>query len=176
MGSLARSNFEAIRKFERYWEDLFEEFPAARAAAVNEMGKAVKEDLDAQILSQGVDDLFGHIRNTQEVRFGSRGGYAAVSPVASEMTDRYGRTKTWKGQQVSTRQVTRWLEKGHGARKPSGSAKKYRLQLRGASFGKKGNLYIKGHLFYSWTKLRALDHALSAANKAMEIFAEKNGV
>lgn len=47
-----------LDQFRRHWDALFDVFPAARQAAVAEMGAAVRRDLDANILSQGVDDLF----------------------------------------------------------------------------------------------------------------------
>ncbi len=160
-------------RFNDFWEDLYKAFPAARVAAVQAMGAAVKEDLDANIVSQGVDDMFGHIRNTQEIQIGSRGGYAAVRPASSGMTDRYGNTKTWKGRQVSTRQVTRWLERGHGARKPSGESKRYRPSINGAGVGANGQAYVKGYMFYSWAKLKAQEHALRAADKVLSAIADE---
>ena len=39
-----------------------------------------------------------------------------------------------------------------------------------------GLRYVKGRMFYSWTKMKALEHALDAANEALEIFAEEKGV
>lgn len=163
----------AIQQFNAYWESLYKAFPAARLAAVQAAGQAVKADLDANVVDRGVDDLFGHIRNSQRIQIGSRGGYAAVRPKAMGMTDRYGKVKTWKGKQVSTRQVTKWLERGHGARKPSGAAKRYRPNIQRAGVGAKGNAYIKGHMFYSWTKLKAQEHALKAADKALGKIADE---
>lgn len=173
MSSVARVQRKEIARFNRFWENLYEAFPAARAAAVAAMGRAVKEELDGQITSQGVDDMFGHIRNAQRVLLGSRGGYAAVRPVASSMTDRYGKTKTWKGKQASVRQVTRWLERGHGARKPSGLNKRYRPRIDRAGVGPKGNAYIKGRQFYSFTKLKAVDCARKAADEALSKIADE---
>ena len=39
-----------------------------------------------------------------------------------------------------------------------------------------GLRYVKGRMFYSWTKMKAMEHALDAANEALEIFAEEKGV
>lgn len=162
-----------LDKFNRRWEDLYEEFPAARAAAVAAMGRAVKEELDERILSQGVDDMFGHIRNAQQIRLGDKGGYAAVSPVADGMTDRFGRVKTWKGKQVSTRQVTRWLERGHAARKPGSDAKRYSPRIKKAGISNRGTAYVPGRMFYSYTRMRALSHALTAAEKCLDELSDR---
>lgn len=162
-----------LERFNRKWEDLYEEFPAAKAAAVAVMGRAVKEDLDERILSQGVDDMFGHIRNAQQIRLGDKGGYAAVSPVADKMTDRFGRVKTWRNKQVSTRQVTRWLERGRGARKPAAGSKRYSPRMKKAGMSSRGTVYVPGRMFYSWTRLRALSHALEAADKCLDDLADK---
>ena len=159
-----------LEKFNRYWEDLFEEFPPARVAAVAAMGKAVKGDLDANIVSQGVDDIFYHIRNSQAVDFGSKGGYAALRPGMRPMVDRWGKAKTWREKQVSTRQVTKWLERGHGTRRAVGIATRSRAAAKFAS--RIGVGYVKGRLFYSWTRMKAWEHAKKAANEVLDRLAD----
>lgn len=176
MGGIARVQREELERFNRFWDDLYKAFPAARAAAVAAAGKAVKEELDAQILSQGVDDMFGHIRNTQTLRLGSLGGYAAVSPQARPMTDRFGRTKTWKGKQASARQVTKWLERGHAAREGT-SLPRWSDKLR-SGFGKRNGAarsfdVVRGRQFYSFTKLKAWDLARKAASEVLSQIAEE---
>ena len=39
-----------------------------------------------------------------------------------------------------------------------------------------GLRYVKGRMFYSWTKMKVTDLALDAANSALELFAEEKGV
>ena len=80
MGSAARFDREQLRRFNRRWETLYETFPESKRAAVEVMGRAAQNELKTQILAQDVDDGFGHVRSWQEVRLGSRGGYAALSP------------------------------------------------------------------------------------------------
>ena len=165
-----------MERFISFWEDLIEEFPEARAKAVEAMGQAVKRDLDAQIGKADLEaDAKGTVRSWQELRLGSGGGYAALSP--RKGTPSGDRPKSWRGTTVTVRQVTKWLEKGHGVRKPApGSARAWNRAGRSGMNTVTGLRYVKGRLFYSWTKGRALEHALAAADEALELFAEEKGV
>ena len=167
---------EAIEKFNSYWEDLMEEFPEARASAVKAMGQAVKQDLDAQIGRADLEaDAKGTVQSWQELRLGSLGGYAALSAQKGKPSGGMG--KSWRGQAVTIKQVTKWLERGHGVRKPApGSSRKWNRAGRSGLNTVTGLRYVKGRMFYSWTKMKALEHALDAANEALEIFAEERGV
>ncbi len=176
MSRKAALDRKAIEKFNSYWEDLMEEFPEARAKAVKAMGQAVKRDLDAQIGRADLEaDAKGTVRSWQELRLGSLGGYAALS--AQKGKPSVGRPKSWRGQAVTIKQVTKWLERGHGVRKPApGSSRKWNRVGRSGLNTVTGLRYVKGRMFYSWTKMKALEHALDAANEALEIFAEEKGV
>jgi len=167
MGGIARANQRELERFNRYWKELFEAFPEARAQAVAEMGRAVKQELDGRILSQGVDDAMGHIRADQQLRLGSKGGYAAVVPVSDQFRDRHGRTKTWNGKPVTSRQVTRWLERGHAAR-GWGDNLIYAYGRKRGSF-----TVVPGRQFYSFTKLKAFDLAMAAARKTLYKFSDE---
>lgn len=175
MSRKAEMDRRALEKFLSYHEELMEEFPETRALAVETMGRAVKRDLDAQIGRADLEsDAKGTVRSWQEVRLGSGGGYAAVTP--RKGTASGARPKTWRGKAVSMRQVTRWLERGHGVRKPApGSSRNWVRVGRSGLNLQTGLRYVKGRMFYSWTKMKALEHALDAANEALEIFAEKKG-
>lgn len=193
MSRKATLDRQEIRRFNRFWEDLLEDFPEARAVAVKTMGESVRRDLDAQIGKADLEaDAKGTVRSWQELRLGSLGGYAAVTPRGGEKmrTSRRGflgrlgftKPKTWKGTKVTTRMVTKWLEKGHGVRKADtrkdyawSTARKNRNRRSGLNTAT-GLRYVKGRMFYSWTKMKALEHALDAANEALEIFAEEKGV
>lgn len=176
MSQNATLDRKAIEKFNSYWEDLMEEFPEARASAVKAMGQAVKRDLDAQIGRADLEaDAKGTVRSWQELRLGSRGGYAALSAQKGKPSG--GRTKSWRGQAVTIKQVIKWLERGHGVRKPApGSAAAWNRAGRSGLNTVTGLRYVKGRMFYSWTKMKAMEHALDAANEALEIFAEEKGV
>lgn len=174
---------KAVQKFHSYWEDLMEEFPEARATAVKAMGEAVKRDLDARIgMADLEEDAKGTVQSWQEVRLGSRGGYAAVAPQKGIIPASAGRQHTWKGAAVTKKQVTRFLERGHGTRKADttkgyawSSARRTRNKRSGLNAAT-GLRYVKGRMFYSWVKMKALEHALDAANEALEIFADEKGV
>lgn len=177
MSMKATLDRQEIRRFNRLWEDLMEDFPAARTVAVKTMGESTRRDLDAQIGRADLEsDAKGTVRSWQELRFGSKGGYAALTPKKASPLRAGKKPKSWHGEAVTVKQITKWLERGHGVRKPGPDSK--RKSRFGRSMGNRytSQRYVKGRMFYSWTKSKALEHALDAANEAMEIFAEKKGV
>ena len=177
MSLKAELDRRAIQKFNTYWENLMEDFPEARGEAVKTMGETVKRDLDAQILRADLEeDAQGMVVSWQELRLGSRGGYAAITPKTDTARPRRGKQHTWKGKAVTQIQVTRWLERGHGIPKYTGGEKQRYRKRRSGFNPVTGLRYVKGRMFYSWTKMKALDHALDAANQALECFAEQKGV
>lgn len=170
MGGIARANQRELERFNRYWRDLLETFPEARAHAVAEMGRAAKQELDGRILSQGVDDAMGHIRADQQLRLGSLGGYAAITPGREDFVDRRGKVKTWNGKPVTSRQVTRWLERGHNASTTNSGSDK----LIYAYGRKEGSFFVvPGRQFYSFTKLKAFDLAMRAAREVLYKFSDE---
>ncbi len=183
MSRKATLDRKAVQKFYSYWEDLMEDFPEARAVAVKAMGEATKRDLDAQICRADLEaDAKGTVRSWQELRFGSRGGYAALTPQKASPVRTGKKPKSWHGQAVTVKQVTKWLERGHGVRKAD-TRKDYAWSTAWKNRNRRSGLntatglrYVKGRMFYSWTKMKALEHAIDAANEAMEIFAEERGV
>ena len=120
-----------IRKLSELGENLeraMKEFPADRRAAHEELGKILKQRLDASI-SARVNDAHGKIRGWQEVHVGSRGGYVAIRPA-----------KNPSGKDGAAA-VTGYLESGHRIRLPSGKAKRLqKSRIRVA--------YIRGRYFY----------------------------
>lgn len=177
MSLKAELNRRAVQKFISYWEDLIEDFPEARGEAVRAMGEAVQRDLSAQIARADLEeDARGTVISWQELRLGSLGGYAAITPKADTARPRAGKQHTWKGKAVTQKQVTRWLERGHGVPKYTGSGMQRNRKRRSGLNPVTGLRYVKGRMFYSWTKMKALEHALDAANEALEIFAEEKGV
>lgn len=178
MSLAATLNRQAIQKFNSYWEDLMEEFPEAKAEAVRTMGQAAQRELNAQIRKADLEeDAKGTVISWQNLRFGSRGGYAALSALKASSYRPGAKPKSWNGTAVTVKQVTKWLERGHGVRKPApGSARAWVRVGRSGLNKYTGLRYVKGRMFYSWTKMKALDLALDAANNALERFAEKKGV
>ncbi len=181
MSQKATLERKKIREFNEFWEDLYKAFPEARRQAAETMGQALQGEVNARIAAA---DLAGGAKRTvqswQELRLGSGGGYAAVSPRKGTVTSvdrgRHGsrvRQHTWKGQPVTALQVTRWLEHGHGVRKADtkGDYKysKRRSQRWRALHNDSTNTdYIKGRMFYSWAKMKATDLALDAAERVLE--------
>lgn len=119
MSSTARMDRARLERFNRFWEELLQAVPDARRQAVEEAGEAVQRELNTQIgAAELADGAKGTVRTWQELRVGSKGGYAALSPGKGTAQPRAGETQhTWKGKPVSKKQVTRWLERGHGTRR-----------------------------------------------------------
>lgn len=150
-----RTEFDTERwqRFWSSWEHVIEQVPEAKQDALKAMGEAVLAELRSQIDQQGVNDARGRVKRWQEYRVGSGGGYVAVSPVADEVH------VTKSGEKTSAKDVSRYLDRGHGVRGPSGRNKRYRPRFQHA------RLYVPGHLFYSYTRDKAGRIAAHAAEK-----------
>ena len=183
MSQTADLNRAAVEELRRRWETALEDFPQARAQAVEAMGQAAQRALEARIGEVDLqEDAKGTVRAWQELRLGSGGGYAALSPIRANPSHPGQKPKSWNGKAVTVRQITKWLERGHGVRKPD-TTKAYAWSERRKKRNRKSGVnmatglrYVKGRMFYSWTKTKAQDLALDAANNALERFAEKKGV
>ena len=124
-------------KFWDYWQDLIEEFPAAKTEALVTAGRAVLPLLQNQINRRLNDKRTGRVKRWQDVRRGSQGGYVAVSPVLDEVSinkteDRF----------VTAKDITQYLEHGHKIRPPTGRHKRYIPRIKRYNF-------VPGRLFYS---------------------------
>ena len=108
MSSTARMDRARLEQFNRFWEELLQAVPDARRQAVEEAGAAVQRELNAQIgAAELADGAKGTVRTWQELRVGSKGGYAALSPGKGTAQPRAGEAQhTWKGKPVSKKQVT----------------------------------------------------------------------
>ena len=173
MGSIARMQREKLDEFTRYWEGLFEEFPEERRRASEAMGEATKKHLDRQIGRSGFRGGADHtVRSWQELRIGSEGGYAAVSPVKGIVLRRTSgdrKVKTWRGREVTSSMVTRWQERGYGTRRAApGSERSWSRVKSGKAHVRDKKDYVKGKQFYSYTKLKAFDNALKAAEQLLD--------
>lgn len=169
MAGVTKLDREALKKFNQYWEDLYAVVPEARAEAAAEMGRAVKQELDAQIHASALQpDAKGHVSSWQTVRMGSKGGYAAISPQASATSS------TWRGRPVTTRQITKWLDRGHGVRKPAaGSAAMWSRSGKAGLNLRTGTRFVTARQFYSATKAKAVNVAKRAADKVLSRIADE---
>lgn len=147
---------ERVRRFVQYWEELLELLPEARREAVEAAGREIQRSLDRQIQRADLDGAGakGHVSSWQELRLGSGGGWAAVSP-RRETVKSWEKRKTYagrfrqhtrKGKSVTARQVTTWLERGHGT--PQGG-------------------YVAARQFYAYTQDDALEIGLKAADRVL---------
>ncbi len=80
-----------LDRFIAYYGRFLEKIPAIKTQALYAAAKSVQGEVRKQILEQGVQDPFGRVRRWQQVYLGSKGGYAAVRPMAEHTQ------KTWKG-------------------------------------------------------------------------------
>ena len=139
-------------RFWSYWEkELPGQIKSAKRQAAQAAGEAIRDEVARQVRSR-VNDAHGRVERWQQLRMGSGGGYIAVSPVSDEAVQ-----VTHGGQKSSAKDVTRYLERGHGVRPPSGRAERYR----------------PGRMFYSWAAAEAEKLALRAADRAMGRIADE---
>lgn len=143
--------------FWRFWEEAIQRIPDLKREALEAMGKAVLQEVREQIPRRGVHDPQGRVARWQEMRVGSKGGYVAVSPSPDEIVQ-----VTRFGEKTTSKDATRYLERGHGIPTPSGRARRYVPRI--ASH----RTYVPGRMFYSWAKQDAQKIALEEANRAMD--------
>lgn len=166
-------NRRELERFNRFWEKLYQKVPEARAQAVEAMGEAVRKELRRQVFSADfTSGAHGSVDSWQSLRFGSRGGYAAISPQSGVPRVRDGKQSAWRARLVTTRMVTGWLERGHGARR-SVSGKAGRRIKSAALNARTGSLYVKGRQFYSAAKQNAWDEAKKAADRVLSKIADE---
>ena len=148
--------------FWSYWErELPGQIKGAKRQAVQAAGEAIRDEVASQAHSR-VNDPRGRVERWQQLRVGSGGGYIAVSPVSDEAVQ-----VTRGGQRTTSKDVTRYLERGHGIRPPSGRARRYVPRVRS------GRTYVPGRMFYSWAAANAERLALKAADRAMGRIADE---
>ena len=162
-------------RFARYWEKLYQAFPDARRQAAQAMGEAVQKDLNAQIQAADLENgAKSTVRSWQELRFGSKGGYAALTPRRASPLCLGRKPKSWNGETVTVKQITKWLERGHGVRRPApGSDRKWVRVGRSGLNKHTGVRYVKGRMFYSWTRLKAGELALKAADRVLSLLSDE---
>ena len=147
------------------FDEVIAKVPEARERALKAAIQPVERELFQQIALRlpGKDRNY-HVRGWQEVTMGSRGGYIKIQ-AAKEETNRYGYT---------ARQITGYLERGHKMVLPKRN--RYRDVDR-SSVSKSdrtventatGDLVVPGYLFYSYTKMRAVNAARMAAESVLE--------
>lgn len=148
---------ERLRVFFKHWDNLFQVVPEARREAVEAAGKEIQRSLESQIQCANLDGAGAksRVKSWQGLRLGSGGGWAAVSP-KRETVESWEKRKTYagrfkqhtrKGEPVTARQVTTWLERGHGT--PWGG-------------------YVAARQFYAYTKDDVLEIGLKAAARVLE--------
>ena len=139
------------------WQNVTEAFPDAKRRALHEAGKVVLLEVMDQIVVSGIRDTRFHVRSWQHVRIGSGGGYAAIAPAVVDVP----------GKGLMSKKITKYLDKGYAARRPSGRSKRYEPQLKKVGIGTTGNVYVPGRHFYDASRAKANSEAKKAAEKVL---------
>ena len=163
MGGLARFEANQWKKFWKYWEDFIAEWPEAKRIALKAAGNAILEEVQRSIVKEGINDSRGRVRRWQDMRVGSGGGYVAISPVDDAVQI------TQSGKVSTARDITRYLNRGHGVREPSDpDSKKYKKRVQeNMPISNRGKVYVPGRPFYSDPKRNSGEIARKAADDAL---------
>ena len=143
--------------FWRFWDDAIQAIPGLKREALASMGDAVLREVRRQITRRGVHDSQGRVARWQTVRVGSKGGYVAVSPSPGETVQ-----VTRSGEKTTSKDLTRYLERGHGIPTPRGRTRRYKPRIA------THRTYVPGKAFYSWAKMDAEKLALEEADRTMD--------
>lgn len=170
MASRAFLERAALSRFNRFWEDLYDAVPEARKEAVRAMGEAAQQELNRRILAANLEEgAKADVQSWQSLNLGKLGGYAALRPDSTPMPLKNNQARRWRGNVVTTRMVTKWLERGHGVPGPASGSRTGKAGVN-LSTGKR---FVKARMFYSWTRMKALDLALAAADKVLSKIADE---
>lgn len=162
MSGLARADLRDWQAFWRRWDKLTEEWPDAKRTALFEAGKATLQEVLGQI-NRRVSDPRGRVKRWQSLEQSSGGGYVVITSDDDEVVQ-----QNKNGEPTTSRDVTRYLERGHKARTPSGRSTRYSERLSNKVVASENaGFVVRGRLFYSWSKLRAGDLGRAAAEKAL---------
>lgn len=164
MSGLARADLRDWDAFWRRWDKLIATLPKAKQKALQMAGMATLKEVQKQI-DQRVTDPQGRVKRWQELKEGSGGGYVVVTADNGEVVQ-----ETKSGKKTTSRDVTRYLEKGHKARTPSGRSKRYQERLNEDEIiaSENAGFIVPGLQFYSWAKLHAGDLGRDAAEKTLQ--------
>ncbi|WP_312611366.1 hypothetical protein [Oscillibacter sp.] len=163
MSGLARADLRDWQAFWRRWDKLIEALPEAKETALRMAGMAVLKDVQEQV-DRRISDSHGRVKRWQSLKQSSGGGYVVVTSEKDEVVQ-----LTKGGEKTTSSDVTRYLEKGHKARTPSGRGKLYRERLNENKIiaSENAGFIVRGRMFYSWSKLRAGDLGREAAGKTL---------
>lgn len=128
-----------LDQFRRHWDALFDVFPAAVRPQLPRWARR-SGGIWTPISSPRAWTTYSAMYGTASAwRWAAKADMRRSGRRPCPFHDRFGKRKTWKGKTVSGRMVTRWLERGHGARRPSGKDKRYRARIVGAGVsGRRG--------------------------------------
>jgi hypothetical protein len=142
-----------ISELDRVLENILNIVPEKRREMHEKIAEAIKEEVDTQIAQSGLNDSSGRVKDWQQQKVGSGGGYAAVRASDKAIGDN------------SPGAITNYLENGHKIREPSGKSPNYRPRIK--------KPYVDGFRFYGKARAGAEAKAISIAEEYVNDIAEK---
>lgn len=145
--------FDGLKKLDNDLRDIFADIPKSREELHEKIADIIKEEVDKEINSSGLNDSSGKIKNWQESTVGSGGGYAAGHAIKGETGDK------------SPGAITNYLENGHRIREPGGNAKNYHPRIK--------KPYVDGYHFYQSASTTVESKAIAEAERYVEEMKKK---
>lgn len=143
-------DLDGLTALEEKWKKILDSLPEEKRALHEELGAMAKGIVEKNI-SASIKDNNGKIQDWQEMRIGSKGGYAAVSPIK-------GRTGP-----NSPGAITNYLENGHKIRIPRNPKTKRRVKVA----------YVDGRGFYFKSRNEAMAKSIGICNDFVEKLKEQ---
>lgn len=173
---------QGFHELDQALNTILKEISGARQELHERLSKMLKSEVDTAIDQSGLNDSHNKIKNWQEERVGSKGGYAAIRPLKGPGL--VGRN--------SPGAITNYLEHGHKVR-PSkkqvqelqgmreSRRKEVQGRTKGGRFAKKSTIvldtrkWVPGYFFYAGARNRVESKAIAEAERFVEEFTRKLG-
>ncbi|MCI1958596.1 MAG: hypothetical protein LKJ25_03110 [Clostridia bacterium] len=150
-------NLDSLVSLENKLKKVLDSLPEEKRKLHEELGEMAKGIVENNI-SVSVNDGNGKIKNWQEMRIGSKGGYAAISPKKNMYI--YNKTNNKK---YAVGYITNAIENGHPARIPRNPKTKRRVKVA----------YVDGRGFYFKSRNEAMAKSIGICNAFVERLKEK---
>ncbi|UQT47495.1 hypothetical protein M5E87_21330 [Flavonifractor plautii] len=174
MSSTARMDRARLERFNRFWEELLQVVPDARRQAVEECKRGRPEGAQHADRRGGVGRWGqGHRAHLAGAAGGQQGRLCGPLPGKGTAQPRAGK-RSIPGRE-SPCPKSRSPVAGAGARHPqaAGSSRSWNQAGRAGVARASAAGYVKGKQFYSWTKAKALELALKAADRVLSRIADE---
>jgi|GEM_PF-499392 len=171
---------QGFHELDQALNTILKEISGVRQELHDRLSKMLKEEVDRSIDQSGLNDSHNKIKNWQEERVGSKGGYAAIRPK--------------KGPGLvgpnSPGAITNYLEHGHKGRPSRKQAqelqgmkearrREVQRRTKGGRFARKTTVvldtrkWVPGYFFYADARKQVESKAIEIAEKFVDEFAKK---